>query len=75
VVARPGHEIDPVDLRARVKDEMASYKVPRHIAVFASPQDLPWLESGKIDLRAVQQTLADRFGGESLSTSTLPDSP
>lgn len=75
VVARPGREIDPADLRERIKGVMASYKVPRGIAVFATPQDLPWLESGKIDLRAVQQVLADRFGSETLSTSTLPDSP
>ena len=73
VVARPGQEIDPDDLRARVKAEMASYKVPRHVAVFASPQDLPWLESGKIDLRALQQVLVDRFGSGTLSTSTLPE--
>ena len=73
VVVRPGHDIDPDDLRSRVKGQMASYKVPRHVAVFATPQDLPWLESGKIDLRALQQVLVDRFGSETLPTSTLPD--
>ena len=62
VVVRPGHEIDTDALTAWLKGEMASYKVPRHVAVFARPQDLPWLESGKIDLRAVQHDLIDRFG-------------
>jgi acyl-CoA synthetase (AMP-forming)/AMP-acid ligase II len=62
VVARPGRDIDPDDLRARVKQEMSSYKVPRHIAVFVTAGDLPWLDSGKIDLRGVQRLLVDRFG-------------
>lgn len=62
VVARPGHDIDPGDLRARVKQEMSSYKVPRHIAVFVAAGDLPWLDSGKIDLLGVQRLLVDRFG-------------
>ena len=61
VVARPGAGIDPEDLRARLRTEMASYKVPRHVAVFAEQRDLPWLESGKIDLQALRRLLADRF--------------
>jgi acyl-CoA synthetase (AMP-forming)/AMP-acid ligase II len=62
VVARPGVDIDPADLRARVKEDLSSYKVPRHIAVLAAAGDLPWLDSGKIDLRGVQRLLIDRFG-------------
>jgi acyl-CoA synthetase (AMP-forming)/AMP-acid ligase II len=62
VVARPGAVIDPEDLRDRVKQELSSYKVPRHIAVLATADDLPWLDSGKIDLRGVQRLLAERFG-------------
>ncbi|HEU5305958.1 MAG TPA: class I adenylate-forming enzyme family protein [Acidimicrobiia bacterium] len=62
VVARPGVDIDPADLRARVKEDLSSYKVPRHIAVVAAASDLPWLDSGKIDLRGVQRLLIDRFG-------------
>jgi acyl-CoA synthetase (AMP-forming)/AMP-acid ligase II len=61
VVFRPGHSADPADIQARLKQEMSSYKVPRHIATYGSPQDLPWLESGKIDRRAVQQSLVERF--------------
>ena len=62
VVAKPGGSIDPEDLKARLRAEMASYKVPRHVAVFAEQQDLPWLESGKIDLQALRRLLTDRFG-------------
>lgn len=62
VVAKPGIEIDPDDLRSRLRLELASYKVPRHMAVFSDPRDLPWLETGKIDQRALGRLLADRFG-------------
>ena len=62
VVVKPGVGIDPEDLRSRLRAGMASYKVPRHVAVFAERQDLPWLESGKIDLQALRRLLADRFG-------------
>ena len=64
VVATPGAGIDPADLQARLHSEMASYKVPRHVAVFAAQQDLPWLESGKIDLQALRRLLTDRFGDQ-----------
>ena len=61
VVARPDADVSPEELRARLRTEMASYKVPRHVAVFADQQDLPWLESGKIDLQALRRLLAARF--------------
>ena len=61
VVAKPGADISPGGLRAWLRDELAAYKVPRHVAVFADRQDLPWLESGKIDLRALRSLLTDRF--------------
>ena len=64
VVAKPGSEIDPADLQIRLRSEMASYKVPRHVAVFAEQQDLPWLESGKIDLQALRRLLIDRLTDE-----------
>jgi len=62
IVFRPGQTADPADIQARLKQEMSSYKVPRHVATYASPQDLPWLESGKIDRRSLQDSLVDRFG-------------
>ena len=58
VVVEPGATIDPAGLQARLRTELASYKVPRHVAVFAEQQDLPWLESGKIDLQALRRLLA-----------------
>ncbi len=61
VVAKPGAGIDPQDLQARLRAEIASYKVPRHVAVLAGQQELPWLESGKIDLQALKRLLTDRF--------------
>ncbi|MDE0666683.1 MAG: class I adenylate-forming enzyme family protein [Acidimicrobiaceae bacterium] len=61
VVAKPGAGIDPQDLQVRLRAEIASYKVPRHMAVFAEQQELPWLESGKIDLQALRRLLSDRF--------------
>ena len=64
VVAKPGAEIDPKDLQARLRGEIASYKVPRHVAVFAGQGELPWLESGKIDLQALRRLLRDRFSDE-----------
>ena len=61
VVAKPGATLSAEDLQARLRAEMASYKVPRHVAVFAEQRELPWLESGKIDLQALRAMLADRF--------------
>jgi len=62
VVAKPGARISADDLQARLRAEMASYKVPRHVAVFAGQQELPWLESGKIDLQALRRLLTDLSG-------------
>ena len=61
VVARPGTTLDAHGLRTRLRADLAAYKLPRHVAVFAEPQDLPWLESGKIDMQALRRMLADRF--------------
>ncbi|MDG2026591.1 MAG: class I adenylate-forming enzyme family protein [Acidimicrobiales bacterium] len=61
IVFRPDQSAEPADLQGRLKAEMASYKVPRHIATYGAPTELPWLESGKIDRRALQQSLVDRF--------------
>jgi long-chain acyl-CoA synthetase len=62
VALRPGESADPDELRNRLKAEIASYKVPRHIAVFATQAELPWLDSGKIDRRKLTAMLQDRFG-------------
>ena len=61
VVAKPDATLSADDLRVGLRAELAAYKVPRHVAVFAEQGELPWLESGKIDLQALRRLLADRF--------------
>ena len=61
VVVAPGYKVDGAELRARVKRELSSYKVPRHIEVFADRQELRWLDSGKLDARCMRSLLADRY--------------
>ena len=61
VVVRPGQAVEPDQLIAWVTGELSSYKVPRHVLVVADQHELPWLESGKIDRRAVGRLLAQRF--------------
>lgn len=65
VVSRPGHVVEPGALRARLRDQLSSYKVPVEVLTLASPTDLPWLDSGKVDRRALQRTLEERFGSSS----------
>jgi acyl-CoA synthetase (AMP-forming)/AMP-acid ligase II len=49
-------------VRDRMRAELAAYKVPRHVAVFAGQADLPLLDSGKVDRRRLAQVLDERFG-------------
>lgn len=63
VVLRPGPPLTAEQIRAFAAERVASYKVPRHIAVFDTPDHLPWLDSGKINLIGVKQLLAERFAG------------
>ena len=50
VVAKPGCEIDPLQLRAWIRERVAAYKYPRHIAVLEA---LPKGPSGKIVKREI----------------------
>ena len=61
IALRPGETLDEDEARKRVKEDIASYKVPRHIAVFGDQTDLPWLDSGKIDRRRLTAILEERF--------------
>ncbi len=61
IALRPGETLDEDEARKRVKEEIASYKVPRHIAVFADQTELPWLDSGKVDRRRLTAILDERF--------------
>lgn len=63
IALRPGETLDEDEVRKRVKEEIASYKVPRHVAVFADQTELPWLDSGKIDRRRLTAILEERFSG------------
>ena len=62
IALRPGETLDEDEARKRVKEALASYKVPRRIAVFADQSELPWLESGKVDRRRLSALLAECFG-------------
>lgn len=62
VALSPGAELGADEARARVKEQIANYMVPRHIAVFADQQELPWLDSGKVDRRRLAAILEERFG-------------
>ncbi len=61
IALRPGETLDAEDVKKRVKEEIASYKVPRHVAVFRDQTELPWLDSGKIDRRQLTAILVERF--------------
>ncbi len=62
VLLAPERHIDPTDLLGHVRSEVSSYMVPRHLMVVEDRNDLPWLESGKLDRRRARQLLQDRFG-------------
>lgn len=62
IAAGPDIELVASQVRAALKARIASYMVPREILVFASTEDLPWLDSGKVDRRALTAVLLERFG-------------
>ena len=61
IALSPGETLDEEEARKRVKEEIASYKVPRRILVFANQTELPWLDSGKVDRRRLAAILEERF--------------
>ncbi len=56
VRAPEGVEVDLEDLRARLKDRLSAYKLPKRFLVVAAV-DVPMLSSGKLDLRALKELL------------------
>jgi acyl-CoA synthetase (AMP-forming)/AMP-acid ligase II len=50
------------ELQQRLRERLSAYKVPRHVAVLGADEELPWLDSGKVDRRGVARLLAERFG-------------
>jgi acyl-CoA synthetase (AMP-forming)/AMP-acid ligase II len=61
VVTVPGAAVGSDELRRRIKAEIASYKVPRHLEVLPDRSQLPWLDSGKADLRGIRSFLTERY--------------
>jgi acyl-CoA synthetase (AMP-forming)/AMP-acid ligase II len=59
LVAEPGHEIDPAAVRARLKQEISSFKVPRHVFVLAH-QEMPLTDSGKVHKKKLLEMLVPR---------------
>lgn len=51
----PG-DVDVEDLRARLKDRLSAYKVPRRVRV-VTDAEVPMMSSGKLDLRALEELL------------------
>jgi acyl-CoA synthetase (AMP-forming)/AMP-acid ligase II len=58
VCPAPGHELDPSSLRDQLRDELASYKIPRKIMVVAY-DDMPWLPTGKMSKPRIIELLSD----------------
>jgi acyl-CoA synthetase (AMP-forming)/AMP-acid ligase II len=57
VVLAEGARLDARALRARLRGELAAYKVPQ-LVHFAAPGTLPFTDSGKIDKRRLRALLA-----------------
>jgi len=60
VVLEPGAALPADEVRARVKAQLAAYKVPRHVLVSAHDA-LPFTDSGKIDKRRLRALLEERI--------------
>ena len=59
VVAEPGQQVDPDAVRARLRDELSAYKVPRHL--FVLPHDeVPLTDSGKVHKKRLLELLEPR---------------
>jgi acyl-CoA synthetase (AMP-forming)/AMP-acid ligase II len=59
VVLNEGAELTEEALRTRLRDELAAYKVPRHVFFFAR-DDLPFTDSGKMQKSVLGPMLAER---------------
>lgn len=62
VVLESNASVEPEVLRARVKERLSAYKVPKHL--FIEPDGtLPFTDTGKIDKRRLGALLAQRIDG------------
>ena len=62
VLLEPGASAAPDELRARLKEQISAYKVPRHLFV-DEDGTLPFTDTGKIDKRRLTELLAGRIAG------------
>jgi acyl-CoA synthetase (AMP-forming)/AMP-acid ligase II len=62
VVPEAGAAIAPDEVRARVKTQLAAYKVPRHVLI-ARHDELPFTTTGKIDKRRLRSWIEARLAG------------
>jgi acyl-CoA synthetase (AMP-forming)/AMP-acid ligase II len=68
-IGKAGAEVAPPDgdeLRERLRQDLSSYKIPRHVFVI-SDEEVPWLISQKVDRRALG-VLAEKLAGAQLET-------
>jgi len=63
VEVRPGHDFDPEAIRAQLKTQLSSYKVPRRIFALAA-DEFPLTGSGKIVKSALVPLLGGRLVAE-----------
>jgi fatty-acyl-CoA synthase len=61
VALREGARLDAETLHARLKDQLSSYKLPRHV-VFVAAAEIPMTDSGKVDRRKLRDVLVKRVG-------------
>jgi len=57
LVPAKGHEIDPIGLEQRARQQISGYKVPTRIEIWQEA-DVPWLGSGKPDKLRIKARLA-----------------
>jgi acyl-CoA synthetase (AMP-forming)/AMP-acid ligase II len=62
LVPEDGVTVSIEDLRARLKSQLSSYKVPRHLVVMTA-EELPMTASGKIYKPALRQLLVQKLEG------------
>jgi acyl-CoA synthetase (AMP-forming)/AMP-acid ligase II len=59
VVAEPGQRVDPDAVRARLRDELSSFKVPRHVFVLKH-DEVPLTDTGKVHKQRLLELLEPR---------------
>jgi acyl-CoA synthetase (AMP-forming)/AMP-acid ligase II len=57
----PGHELDPASITDQLRDQLASYKIPRTIMVVPY-DDAPWLPTGKVSKPRIVDLLTGQEG-------------